>query len=136
MNLLYTLAFLLIFTLGCSGSKYPTLNGRVIHRESPDLKFASDSIELQSVSDPKVVAYGGLSESGEFAIECLVDGKIHRGAPTGRYRARLIISDDDYDHRILFSSKIDPKYLSYELSGWTLEVPGTNVLLEITGSNK
>jgi len=136
MHVLYTLIFLLIFTLGCSGSNYPTLNGKVIHRESPDLKFSSDSIELQSVSDPKLVAYGGLSESGEFAIESLVDGKIHRGAPAGKYRVRLLISDDDFEHKTLLSRKIDPKYLSFELSGWTLEVPGTNVSLEIAGSSK
>jgi hypothetical protein len=136
MNVFHLLAVLLILTLGCSDPTYLTVKGQVIHRDSTDLRFASDSIELQSVSDPKLIAYGGLSETGEFNIESLVNGKIMRGVPAGKYRVRLVVSDDDYEHKKLFASKIDQKYSSYERSGWSLEVPSNNVSLEISGPSK
>jgi hypothetical protein len=97
------------------------------------MMFHSDSIELQSVSNPQHFAYGQLSEKGEFEVESLISGEIVRGAPAGKYRVRFIVSDDDIVHKKDLLSKIDKRFLDYETSGWNVEVPGSNVILELAG---
>lgn len=126
----------LLLLVGCTNNAQPTLSGKVIHRDFADLKFHSDSIELQSVSSPQKLAFGGLSETGEFKIESLQEGKIVLGAPAGEYRVRLIVSDDDSGHRNDLLAKIDPKFLSFERSGWTVDVPGREVVLVIASPSK
>ena len=118
---------------GCSGRSQPMLHGKVIHRELPNLKFLEDSIELQSVSDPTLFAFGQLNDRGEFVVESLSKGKIVRGAPAGKYRVRFIIAEDDIDHKRTLGSMIDEKFLSFDSSGWSVEVPGDGVILELTG---
>ncbi|MFZ4079687.1 MAG: hypothetical protein ACOYKN_00570 [Pirellula sp.] len=88
------------------------------------------------MSSPQKLAFGGLSETGEFKIESLQEGKIVLGAPAGEYRVRLIVSDDDSGHRNDLLAKIDPKFLSFERSGWTVDVPGREVVLVIASPSK
>lgn len=124
------------FAVGCSSQQQPNLTGKVIHKEYSDLKFSADSIELQSVTNPSQFAYGQLTEAGDFAVESLIDGKIVKGAPAGQYRVRFIISDDDIEHKKELISKVDKRYLNHELSGWNVEVPGSDIVLELTGPKK
>jgi|GEM_PF-1818280 hypothetical protein len=121
---------------GCSGQAQPSLTGKVVHKEALEIKFLSDSIELQSVSNPTQFAYGQLSETGEFSVESLIDGKIVKGAPAGKYRVRFVVSDDDIEHKKELLSKIDKRFFNHELSGWNVDVPATNVVLELTGPKK
>ncbi|MFZ4081648.1 MAG: hypothetical protein ACOYKN_10490 [Pirellula sp.] len=118
---------------GCSGEKQSALTGKVVYKDGSEMMFHSDSIELQSVSNPQHFAYGQLSEQGEFEVESLISGEIVRGAPAGKYRVRFIVSDDDIVHKKDLLSKIDKRFLDYETSGWNAEVPGSNVILELAG---
>lgn len=129
---------LMVTTLvvGCSSQKQPTLTGKVVHKDFSDLKFSADSIELQSVTNPTQFAYGQLTEAGGFAVESLIDGKIVKGAPAGKYRVRFIISDDDIEHKKELISKIDKRFLNHELSGWNVDVPGSDIVLELSGPKK
>lgn len=139
MTRMYVLVVSAVFAalaVGCSGQQQPTLTGKVVHKEHSDLKFSADSIELQSVTNPTQFAYGQLTEAGDFAVESLIDGKIVKGAPAGKYRVRFIISDDDIEHKKDLISKVDKRYLNHELSGWNVEVPGSDIVLELTGPKK
>lgn len=117
--------------LGCTGERLPTLTGKVEVKAHPDLKFLSDTLEFQSVEDPNFFAYGQLTDDGTFKVETLIDGKITQGLPRGKYRARLVISDDDIDHKRSLQAKIEKRYLSFETSGWEVEVPGKDILLTV-----
>jgi hypothetical protein len=131
---MYRSLFILIFVLGlqgCTGERLPSLTGKVEIKAHPDLKFRSDSLEFQSIEDPNQFAYGQLTDSGSFEVETLLDGKITQGLPPGKYRARLVISDDDIDHKRSLQAKIEKRYLSFETSGWEVEVPGKDIRLTI-----
>ena len=133
----FLIAFgLMVGMAGCSGQQQPSLTGKVVHKEASDIKFLSDSIELQSVSNPTQFAYGQLSETGEFSVESLIDGKIVKGAPAGKYRVRFVVSDDDIEHKKELLSKIDKRFFNHELSGWNVDVSATSVVLELTGPKK
>jgi len=122
--------------VGCSSQQQPSLTGKVVHKDFSDFKFSEDSIELQSVTNPTQFAYGQLAETGDFEVESLSDGKIVKGAPAGKYRVRFVISDDDIEHKKELISKIDKRYLNHELTGWNVEVPGSDIVLQLHGPEK
>ncbi len=108
------------------------MTGQVVYRGPQEFVFAGDVLELRLQSDPNVHAFAEIQPDGAFEIDSLVEGEIARGAKPGTYEARIVVSDDDAQHKVQASKAIPKKYLSFETSGLKVEVPSANVKLEIS----
>jgi hypothetical protein len=69
-----------------------------------------------------VRASGEIKPDGNFELESLLDGKIRNGALEGKYLARIVLSDDPESRRTA-AATINPKFLKFDSSGLTFEVP-------------
>jgi hypothetical protein len=79
-----------------------------------------------------VRAAGQIQEDGSFELETLQGGAVLKGAVEGTYKARIVLADDDIGQRNLAAKAIPPRYLQFEKSGLSLQVPATeNVSLKI-----
>ncbi len=124
---------LLTLTLfGCSESSLQPLAGKIKYVGDSEFAFSGDVVELRSQSDPSINAYGEVQPDGSFEVDSLDQGKIVKGAKPGKYAVRLVIADDDYEHKKLASKAINKKYFSFDTSGLEVDVPATNVAISIT----
>jgi hypothetical protein len=117
---------------GCSESNLQPLAGKIKYVGDSGFAFSGDVVELRSQSDPTSNAYGEIQPDGSFEVDSLEKGKIVKGAKPGKYAVRLVIADDDYDHKKLASKAINKKYFSFDTSGLEVDVPATNVNFSIT----
>ncbi len=120
-----------LFVFGCSSGELQPLEGRVLLKEGT-FPFSGDTIELRSETDSSSHAFGEIKSDGTFTIESLQAGNVVHGASPGAYAARIVISDDDYDHKKLAVKSIHKKYLQFETSGWRVQVPTKGLTLEIS----
>jgi hypothetical protein len=96
------------------------------------LDECNDTIELRSQADSKQLAFGEIKADGKFKIDSLVNGSVVHGAAPGVYSARIVISDDDYEHKKLSAKSIPKKYFQFETSGLSVTIPSTGVTLQIS----
>ena len=127
----WLLACLAVFA-GCGSSAQPTAVGRVVLQQAGAFNFAGDTLELRSKTDPNKLAFGQIQPDGSFKIESLVDGQVTSGAPAGTYQARLVIADDDYEHKAQASKAIPKKFFSFDTSNLLVEVPNRDIQLTIS----
>jgi hypothetical protein len=124
---------IVVFT-GCGGSGVKThpVAGK-IEIPSGDIKpFTGHTVEVVLDSNPAVRAAGQIQEDGTFALETLQGGSVLKGAVEGTYKARIVLADDDISQRNLAAKAIPARYLQFEKSGLSLQVPTTeNVSLKI-----
>ena len=125
------LAFVVVATVGCSPQGLQSLDGKVLY-QGGEFVFAGDTIELRSSADASLHAFGEIKPDGTFKVDTLEDGKVVVGAKLGKYEARIVISDDDYDHKKLAAKSINKKYLRFETSGLNVTVPSSGVKLTIS----
>ena len=123
MKRFLTITALFLLT-GCSQS------GPSVHPVKGQIQLGGDAtplaghtIEVALASDRQVRASGEIRPDGNFQLESLLEGKIRRGALEGKYVARLVLADDDLRHKQATVAGIDPRYLQFESSGLSLEVP-------------
>lgn len=129
------LAFLLVAAIGIvvftgcgTGIKTHPVAGK-IEISSGDIKpLAGHTIEVALDSDPKVRAAGQIQADGTFELETLQGGTVLKGALPGSYKARLVLADDDLKERILAAKAIPPRYLQFEKSGLSLQVPAPDAV--------
>ena len=134
------LAFLLVAAIGvvafagCGGSGVKThpVAGK-IEVPSGDIKpLAGHTVEVVLDSNPAVRAAGQIQEDGSFELETLQGGSVLKGAVEGTYKARIVLADDDFSQRVAAAKAIPPRYLQFEKSGLSLQVPSAaNVSLRI-----
>lgn len=134
------LAFLLAAAIvvvalpGCGGSGVKThpVAGK-IEVPSGDIKpLAGHTVEVVLDSNPAVRAAGQIQEDGSFELETLQGGSVLKGAVEGTYKARIVLADDDFGQRVAAAKAIPPRYLQFEKSGLSLQVPAAeNVSLKI-----
>ncbi len=60
-----------------------------------------------------------------------MEGKLVSGVQPGVYQARVVIADDEIDHKKLASKVLPKRYLNFDQSGWTIQVPSNDVRLEL-----
>ena len=120
------------FLEGCSQKGLQSLEGQVVFKDGGAFEFAGDSIELRSQSDSSLSAFGEIKPDGKFKIDSLTEGKLVPGTKAGVYSARIVISDDDYEHKKLAAKAINKKYLSFETSGLSVTVPASGLTLTIS----
>ena len=125
------LAFLLAVTAGCSPQGLQSLDGKVLY-QGGEFVFAGDTLELRSSADASLHAFGEIKPDGTFKVDTLENGKVVTGAKPGKYEARIVISDDDYEHKKLAVKSINKKFLSFESSGLSVTVPSSAVTLTIS----
>jgi hypothetical protein len=126
------LAFSVVFIAGCSQQGLQSLEGQLVHQDGGAFEFAGDTIELRSQSDPTQHAFGEIKPDGKFKIDSLDEGKILQGAKPGEYVARIVIADDDYEHKKVAAKSINKKFLNFETSGLSVKVPTSGLTLSIS----
>lgn len=134
MNKYLSLSLLvaLILFVGCGDASHESITGKVVFQGQENFAFAGDVLELRSQSDPNSHAFAELNADGSFEVDSLHDGKITRGAKPGEYDARIVIADDDAEHKQKANKAINKRYLSFETSGLKVIVPSSQVTLEIS----
>ncbi len=108
---------------GSGGKGTYRVQGQIQLAAGDNRLLAGHSLEAALESDPHVRTYGVIDADGHFVLESLLDGVIRQGALPGRYRARLALSDDDPELRRQALESIPKRFLQFETSGLTLEVP-------------
>ena len=126
------IALLTMSLLGCSPQGLQSLEGKVELQGGESFAFAGDSVELRSATDASLHAFGEIKPDGTFKIDTLDNGNIVTGAKPGHYEARIVISDDDYEHKKLASKSINKKFLNFETSGLKVTVPSSGLTLKIS----
>jgi hypothetical protein len=112
---------------GCGGSPGPktfAVTGQVQLADAGSEVLAGHFVEAALESDPSVRAYGEIGEDGKFALESLHSGSLRPGAVEGRYRVRVALADDDVEARKQAAQALHPRYLDFEKSGLSIQVPG------------
>ncbi len=94
--------------------------------------LAGHIVEIALASDPQVRASGEIKPDGNFQLESILEGKVRKGAPEGKYIARIVLADDDVQLKRTTFATINPKFLQFASSGLSFEVPAKEpVQLEI-----
>lgn len=130
VKVLMTCSFVLL--AGCSPQGLQSLEGQLVLQDGRSFEFSGDTIELRSQADSKQLAFGEIKADGKFKIDSLVNSSVVQGAAPCVYSARIVISDDDYEHKKLAAKSINKKYFSFETSGLSVTVPSTGVTLQIS----
>jgi hypothetical protein len=116
-------AFALLPGCGDGGPKTHRVSGRVELPGTDASLLAGHNIEAALSTDPNVRASGVIGSDGRFVLETLQNGAMRRGAVAGTYNARLVLSDDDPASRRRVAQAIAGRYLKFETSGLTFQVP-------------
>lgn len=122
---LLSLATLVAVTAGC-GSEGPVthqVQGTVQLATGSPAALAGSTVETVLVDQPHVRAFGTINDEGRFELETLHGGKIKAGAVAGKYNARIILADDDAEQRRLAAQAVNPRFLQFETSGLSFDVP-------------
>ncbi len=90
--------------------------------------LAGSAVEIALESDPTVRASGTIEPDGRFTLDSLKDGQVRRGAPTGTYKARIILGDDDPALQKKAAKAVPTKFLKFETSGLTVRVPADSAV--------
>ena len=138
---------------GC-GSSMEThpVRGKVVF-EGVNLASLGDAfVEIRLESDPSIRASGPIEPDGSFELTTIHNGQSYPGAVAGAHKARIVLSDYDYEEpeapsddgeaadyrpkakifKIAKGAKnakastgppIPEKYMSFKLSGLSVEVP-------------
>lgn len=119
---------------GCGGTGVKThpVAGKIEIPSGNIKPLTGHTVEVVLDSDPTARAAGQIQEDGSFELETLQRGAVLKGAVEGTYKARIVLADDDISHRNVAAKAIPPRYLQFEKSGLSLQVPTTeNVSLKI-----
>jgi hypothetical protein len=126
-------AVLSVVGCGPAGPKTYSVRGKLDLTGGDVAHLAGCNIEAAHESDPTVRASGSVQSDGRFTLETLHEGVILKGAQQGKYRVRLLLSDDgDAEARKLRRKAIHPRFLQFETTGLSLEVPpDSEVVLKV-----
>lgn len=129
---LAALGLLVVSCLGCGAESRAPLEGTVLIEPESGFQFSGDTLEIRSISQPSEVAYGEIKPDGSFRIESLVNGVIVQGASAGEYEARIVVADDDSQHKASALKAIPKKYLQFATSGLKVTAPQTHWTIKLS----
>jgi hypothetical protein len=117
--------FLVLALAGCntSGPAVHPVKGQIQLAGGDNSPLAGHIVEIALASDPLVRASGEIKPDGKFQLEALLEGQLRKGAPEGKYLARIVLADDDPQVRNAAAAAIDPRHLKFDTSGLSLQVP-------------
>ncbi len=84
------------------------------------------NLEAALGTDLAVRAYGQIQEDGSFSLETLQAGVLYSGAAEGSYRVRIVLSDDDPGARRRAAQALHPRFLQFDSSGLSIQVPNND----------
>ena len=115
----------LLVATGCGGAgpAFHPVIGTVQLAEGDGSVLAGHGVEAVLESDNLVRANGVIAADGQFSLETLHEGAVRRGALAGKYKARIVLADDDGEARRRAASVLPKKSLQFETSGLAFEVP-------------
>lgn len=120
---------------GQSGVAFHKVRGRIQLAEGDSKILAGHHIEAAHETETFVRAFGVLEEDGQFQLETLHEGALRQGAIAGKYKLRLVLSDDDSNLRQQAAAVIPDKVFHFDTSGLAIEVPSAEeIQLRITKS--
>jgi hypothetical protein len=127
------LAMLGVAGCGDSGPKTYPVNGRIVLEGGETSPLTGHNIEASLNGEPTVRASGVIDDAGGFKLETLHAGAVLKGAREGTYTVRIVLSDDDKQKLRQARQAISPRYLKFETSGLSIQVPAAeDVKLELT----
>lgn len=115
----------LLISAGCGGAgpEFHPVVGSIQLAEGDGSVLAGHGVEAVLESDNLVRANGVIAADGQFSLETLHEGAVRRGALAGKYKARIVLADDDGETRRLAASVLPKKSLQFDTSGLNFEVP-------------
>ena len=118
-------ATLFVASGGCTKPAVKThpVQGRIEFAGGDARLLSGHIVEAALLSDPQVRAAGQIREDGSFALSALHNGAPLAGAKEDAYQARIVLADDDPDKRNGAAKILPPRYLQFESSGLTFDVP-------------
>ena len=122
-QLLFLAALLTLTGCSQSGPAVHQVQGQVQLNGGDAAPLAGHMVEIQLATNPQVRASGEIKPDGNFQLESLLEGKIRKGAPEGKYNARIVLADDDVKVKQTAAAAINPKFLQFNSSGLSIEVP-------------
>jgi hypothetical protein len=123
-----TALFLGIAGCGGAGPEFHAVAGTIRLAEGDTSVLAGHGIEAVLESDNQVRAHGTIAADGQFSLETIHEGTVRRGAPAGKYKARIVLSDDDGESRRQAAAAVPKKSLQFDVSGLAFEVPAASPL--------
>ncbi len=117
---------------GCGGLKTYPVRGKVELVGGEVKQLAGNHVEAALQSDPTVRASGVIQPDGRFTLETLDAGVIRKGAPEGSYQVRIILSDEDKGSWQQAVQAIDPRFLEFQTSDLSFQVPTGEVTLKVS----
>src|SRR5688500_4014203 len=116
---IFSLCVLILAIAGCTQSGPPVhpVKGQVQLAGGDNRPLAGHIVEVALASDPLVRASGEIKPDGQFQLEALLEGQLRKGAPEGKYLARIVLADDDPQLRRAAAAAIDPRHLKFDTSG-------------------
>lgn len=126
-RILAILALTLTTLTGCgsSGSGVHPVKGQVQLVGGDSSPLVGHMVEIAKADDQQIRASGEIKANGDFQLESLAGGKLRAGAVPGKYLARIVLSDDDPQARQAAAAAIHPRFMRFDSSGLTIEVPAT-----------
>ncbi len=85
--------------------------------------LAGSTVDIAVDGDHSKRASGTIGADGRAELETLHAGRIRRGVQEGKYRARIVLSDDDREAHRKAAKAVPAKYLDFKTSGLTVTVP-------------
>lgn len=114
-------------TIGCGtrGPRTHTVRGKIELTGADVASLVGSHVEAVSTDDPLLRASGEIREDGRFILQTLHAGRVLDGAPAGSYKVRVILSDDDPARRRQAAKAIARRFLDFEASNLTFDVPSS-----------
>jgi hypothetical protein len=121
----------LVCLAGCGGGGGPKtypVRGKVEFLDGDIRNLAGSNVEWQLQSNTQVRAFGEISDSGQFELGMIHEGKRLQGAVEGEYKGRILLPDDVYDPDADKPGKppVHPRFLDFAKSGLAVKVPAAD----------
>jgi hypothetical protein len=116
---------------GCAAklpAVFPVTGNVVLKGGKGDVHRLKDmTLQFQSVTDAEEMPGATIQADGSFTLYCLRGKKVVPGVKQGKYRARIMISTNDYNPDHPPTKLIPKRYLSFQTSPLEYEItPGEN----------
>lgn len=114
--------------LGCGANspKTHSVAGKIELQRGDVSLLAGSTLEVSLASDPTIRGFGTIQPDGSFRLQSLQAGELRTGVQEGHYIARIIPNDEDSESRKRAMKAVSPKYLQFNRSGLTVDVPAEN----------
>jgi hypothetical protein len=124
-----------LLALGCSGGgELPPGapgKGKVVFKGGDVKTLQGGSVQVQSLSDPKIIAVGDIQADGSFSLKSFADDKrSFDGLPPGDYRVRVEpppARSDEESPRV-----IHERFRDFNRSGLRLKIPAENLEIAVS----